>query len=152
MLGAMEIRLLGAGDEHLLARLALDDAAFDLAGRGRPRTPLDADAAAAYLADAHVLHWVAEDDRVVVGHLLCHVQRRRSGRARELLLYEIGVRDGHRRRGVGRALVGAMETWMRAHAVEDLWVLADNDGAVAFYEACGFVRDDAQPTQMSRTL
>jgi hypothetical protein len=31
-------------------------------------------------------------------------------------------------------------------------VLADNDEAVAFYEACGFTRDTLQRTQMSRRI
>jgi GNAT superfamily N-acetyltransferase len=148
----LTIRLLGPGDEDVVAFLARDDAAFDVAGRGRPRRTLSADAAADYLADPHVLHWVGEVDGFVVGHLLCYLQRRRAGDPTQLLLYEIGVRDDRRRRGVGRALVAAMEEWMKAAGVESVWVLADNDEAEAFYAACGFSRDDDQPVQMSRRL
>src|SRR5262245_47551463 len=80
------VRRLGAGDEEVLAGLARDEADFDLEGRGGPRSPLDPAAAAAYLADPAVLHWVAEEDGAVVGHLLCLVLPRRCGDARELLL------------------------------------------------------------------
>ena len=146
----MQIRLLAPGDERLLAQLAQEDAAFDLAGRGSPRLPLDDDEAHAYLTDPAVLHWVAlAEDGTALGHLLCHVQRRRSGAARELLLSEIGVRDTHRHRGIGTALVDAMTRWMGYQGIHDVWVLADNGGAVAFYESCGFTRDDAQPTLLS---
>jgi len=55
---------------------------------------------------------LAEQDGAVVGHLLCHLLRLRCGDARELLLYEIGVRANHRRRGVGRLLLDVMEGWM----------------------------------------
>jgi predicted N-acetyltransferase YhbS len=142
--------MLGPGDEDVLAGLARDGAAFDVAGRGRRRPPLSHPAAARYLADPHVLHWVAEVDGVVVGHLLCYVQPRRAGDATQLLLYEIGVRDDHRRQGVGSALITEMEEWMKNAGVPSVWVLADNEGAEAFYAACGFRRDDDQAVQMSR--
>src|SRR5436309_403242 len=74
------------------AALDRDDAVFDLPWRGGPRGALSREAAAAYLADPSVLHWVAEEDGAVVGHLLCYVERRRRGDERQLLLYEIGVR------------------------------------------------------------
>jgi GNAT superfamily N-acetyltransferase len=146
------IRRLGPGDEPVLAALAQEDAAFDVEERGRPRAPLVGGVAADYLADEHVLHWVAEEAGSVVGHLLCYLQRRRAGEPLQLMLYEIGVRDGHRRKGVGRALVGEMAEWMRENAVASVWVLADNEEAEAFYAACGFARDDPQPVQMSRRL
>jgi ribosomal protein S18 acetylase RimI-like enzyme len=146
------IRRLGPGDEPVLAALAEEEAAFDVEERGRPRAPLVGGVAADYLADEHVLHWVAEEGGSVVGHLLCYLQRRRAGEPLQLMLYEIGVRDGHRRQGVGRALVGEMAEWMRENAVASVWVLADNQEAEAFYAACGFARDDPQPVQMSRRL
>ena len=148
----MNIRRLGAGDERVLAQLALDDAAFDLAERGRALRPLEPDAAAAYLADPSVLHWVAEEDGVVLGHMLAYVERRRSGEALQALLYEIGVRAERRREGIGRALVGALEQWMSDAGAPEAWVLADNPGAEAFYAACGFLRDGEQPVSFTRRL
>src|SRR5205823_9701834 len=81
--------------------------------------------------------------------LLCLVERRRCGDARQLLLYDIGVRATHRRRGIGRRLVGAMDAWMAEHAVAEVWVLADPE-AEAFYRAGGFRPDDAPSIPMSR--
>jgi aminoglycoside 3-N-acetyltransferase I len=148
----LTIHRLGPGDTRVLAALAEEQAAFDIAGRGRPRAPLGRAAAAAYLADQHVLHWIAEENGTVVGHLLCYLQRRRAAEPLQLMLYEIGVRDGHRRQGVGSALMSEMEEWMRGNGVASVWVLADNEQAEAFYAACGFARDDPPPVQMSRRL
>jgi GNAT superfamily N-acetyltransferase len=149
---ALGIRLLGPGDEGVLRILAQDETDFDLPERGRPRAPVTGDDARAYLDDPAVLHWVAEDDGVIVGHLLSYLERRRAGAPRQLLLYEIGVRKASRRRGIGRALVEAMRKWMSVEGVAEAWVLSDNQGAESFYAACGFARDDEQPVQMTLRL
>jgi ribosomal protein S18 acetylase RimI-like enzyme len=132
--------------------LAEDEEDFDLAERGAASRPLADEEAAAYLREPTVLHWAAEEGGVVVGHLVSYVELRRSGEPRQLLLYEIGVREASRRRGVGTALVQAMRGWMSYEGVAEAWVLADNPEAVAFYAACGFVRDEKQPIQMTLTL
>ena len=80
-------------------------------GASAPESPLPPDEATAYLTDPSVLHWVAEEEGDLVGELLCHVLRLPSGDGRELLLYAVGVRSGHRRRVVGAALVGEMLRW-----------------------------------------
>ena len=146
------VRRLGPGDADLLAALAREDADFDLEERGEPRRPLAPADAAAYLADPAVLHWVAELDSRVVGHLLCNHLRRRCGDASELLLFEIGVRAAYRRRGVGRRLVAEMDAWMLEHGVAEVWVLGDNVGAEAFYRACGFRREADQPVYLTRRV
>jgi GNAT superfamily N-acetyltransferase len=138
----MTIRRLGPGDEPVLALLAREAPEFDIAGRTAPEEPLPPGEAAAYLADPAVLHWVAEEDGRIVGELLCHLLRLPSRDGLELLLYSIGVRASHRRRGVGRALVEEMLRWMRAEGVREVWVLADNPGAEEFYAACGFRHDE----------
>ena len=145
------IRRLGPGDEAILAQLARDDAEFDLDDRSEESPPLSDADAAAYLADANVVHWIDVRDDQIAGFLVCHVLRLRSKEARELVLYEIGVHRDHRRRGVGRGLVEACLAWMRRHAMRTIWVLADNAGAEAFYEACGFVREAPQPVMFIRT-
>jgi GNAT superfamily N-acetyltransferase len=146
------IRRLGPGDEGVLAVLAADEADFDLEERSGPRAPVTGADAAAYLSDPGLVHWVAEEDGIVVGHLLAYLERRRSGAPRQVLLYEIGVREAYRRRGIGRALVETMREWMRAEDVAEAWVPADSGDAEAFYAACGFVRDDVQPVQMTLTI
>ena len=147
----ISVRLLGPGDEAVLALLNAEDADFDLEGRGGPGRPLAAADTVAYLADPAVRHWVAEEDGRVIGFNLCYVLRRRNDAAREVLLFEIGVRRDARRRGAGRAMIDAMRGFMEREAIEEAWVLADNPGAIAFYAACGFVRDEEQGTQMLLT-
>ena len=148
----ISIRRLGPGDEALLAQLALDDADFDLDDRSEPGVPLSPEMARRYLANPAVLHWVAFDGENPVGFLFCLWVPLRSGVGQELLLYEIGVRQAWRRQSVGRALMAQMENWMRENGIEEVWVLADNPGAVAFYEACQFGIEEEQPTYMTREL
>lgn len=110
------------------------------------------DQAAIYLARDEVLHWIAEVDGGVVGHLLCYVEHRRRGSPKQLLLYEIGVRAAWRRQGVGRALITEMRSWMEREGVREAWVPSDSGGAFEFYSACGFVLDADQPIQMTLTI
>jgi ribosomal protein S18 acetylase RimI-like enzyme len=149
---SVSIRRLGPGDEGVLTLLAREDADFDLADRGAPREDLAPGEAAAFLADADVLHWVAEDGSVVAGHMYCHVLRKRAGGPKEVLLYEIGVRGAYRRRGIGRELVRALTAWMGAAGVREAWVVADNEEAVRFYEACGFGQSDEDPVYLALEL
>jgi GNAT superfamily N-acetyltransferase len=146
------VRRLGPGDEPILNLLATDNADFDIAKRGAPQRPLDLDAARHYLTNPVVLHWIAVEDDAVVGDLYCILLPLSAGEGRELLLYDIGVRQAWRRRGVGRALLEAMEQWMRENGVTDVWVLADNPAAVEFYRACGFSMDASQPVYLVRHL
>jgi N-acetylglutamate synthase-like GNAT family acetyltransferase len=41
---------------------------------------------------------------------------------------------------------------MRDEGIDEVWVLADNPDAEAFYTACGFAEDDEQPIQMTLRL
>lgn len=146
------IRRLGPGDEAILAGLATEDADFDLDARGAPLPPLGPDAAQRYLANPAVLHWVAAEADQIVGHVYCLLVPLRSGAGQELLLYEIGVRQAWRRRGVGRALVDQMHDWMHTNGVDEVWVCADNQVAVAFYQACGLAVEGEQPVYMTQQL
>lgn len=145
------IRLLGPDDVAILARLAEEDADFDLDGRGGEEEKLSADDLRAYLSDPTVLHWIACDgaetrSENILGFLHGQTIRKYSAQPMELMLYEIGVRAHARRQGVGRALMDAMHAWMKERKIVEVWVLGDNPGAVAFYEACGYARhaaDDA---------
>jgi GNAT superfamily N-acetyltransferase len=146
---AIQVRRLGPGDETVLQQLAADDPDFDVPGRSEPAEPVPRADLTAYLADPTVLHWVAEDAGLVVGDLLCYVERRSTKRPRDLLLYEIGVRERYRRQGVGTRLLESMRKWMEDESVEEVWVLADNREAEKFYASFGFVRDEEQPVQMT---
>ena len=132
------LRRLAVADIAVLDILAREDADFDIAGRGGPRPPLSPREARDFLADLSVLFWVAEVADQMVGFMYAQVLRKRAGAGREVLFYEIGVRTTWRRKGVGRDLVKALEAWMDAEKIGELWVLADNPEATAFYRACGF--------------
>jgi ribosomal protein S18 acetylase RimI-like enzyme len=58
----------------------------------------------------------------------------------EMMLYELGVDEAFRRRGVGRELVGALVEVARRLGCRTVWVLTepDNDPALATYRAAGF--------------
>jgi len=148
----LSIKRLGPGDESTLELLAREDADFDLEARGEPLEPLKPVMAKRYLASPAVLHWVAVDGEVVAGFLYCVHLPLRSGDGHELLLYEIGVRQSYRRRGVGRSLLTHMEGWMAANGVGVVWVCADNQVAVDFYRGCGFTVESEQPVYMTREV
>ena len=135
---AVRIRRLAPDDVQVLALLAREDSDFDLEDQGRPRAPLGVEAARALLSDRHVLVWAAWAGAELVGFLFCHVLPMRKEPARELLLYEIGVRTAWRRRGVGRRLLTEMRAWMKASGISTAWVLAGGEDAERFYRACGF--------------
>ena len=149
------IKRLETGDEAVLEYLAVNDADFDIEGRGSPREPLSETDAHSYLANPSVLFWISLDEKIVTGFLSCVVVPLRSGMGQEVLLYEIGVHHSYQRLGIGRALVEHMEVWMRKNGVSEVWVGADNPGAVAFYEACGFeasLSDNFIPVYMAKEL
>jgi ribosomal protein S18 acetylase RimI-like enzyme len=57
----------------------------------------------------------------------------------EMFLYELGVHEDHRNRGIGRALVRALAELGRRRGCYGMWVLtdADNEAALAAYRAAG---------------
>jgi ribosomal protein S18 acetylase RimI-like enzyme len=148
----INIQRLSLGDEAVLRVLAVEDADFDLDGRAGARKPLDDTQARDFLANPAVLLWVASDADQVLGFLYCVVVPLRSDDARELLLYEIGVRKHERRQGVGRALLAHMEAWMAEAGIKTVWVLADNPGAVTFYKSCAFIQEAEQPVYLTREV
>lgn len=143
------VRRLGPGDESALARIAREET--DFTGE-EPSPPLTAEAARTFLSDPAVWHWHAEADGQPVGFLLAYVHRQRHGDARHVMFEEIGVREQWRRRGVGRALVDALHDQMRLEGIEEVWVLADNPEAQAFYENCGYTVDELQGVMLSRQI
>ncbi|RKN42929.1 GNAT family N-acetyltransferase [Streptomyces hoynatensis] len=63
----------------------------------------------------------------------------------EMFLYELGVDEAHRRRGIGRALVEALADLARSRGCYGMWVAvdADNEAARATYRSAG--RDAEEP-------
>lgn len=144
------VRRLRPGDEAALSVVARDET--DFTGED-PSPPLSEADARAYLADPHVWHWHAEDgEGQPVGFLMAYLHRNRHGEARHVMFEEIGVREGWRRHGVGRALVAALHAQMRAEGLAEVWVLSDNDEATAFYQSFGYAVDPLQGVLLSREV
>jgi len=69
--------------------------------------------------------------------------RRIARRTRHSLYVVIGVLQVWIGRGVGRALLEALESWARARGLHrlELTVDVENRRAIALYEKCGFERE-----------
>ena len=138
----MEIRELGPGDEALLERLDVD---------GEPSRPLAPDAAARFLADGRTHLWAALEDGEPVGMLLAYELPRRRGDETIVHVYEVGVAEPHRRRGVASALWAALGA--RFPGVE-AYVLVEEGNAPArtFYEAVGLAEPPERVVEYDGTL
>lgn len=121
----MRIERLGPGDvEQALALEELLD--------GPPR----AAATTRFLQEAghHLL--VAYEGDVPVG-MVTGVEMTQPDKGTEMFLYELGVAEAFRRRGIGRALVDRLADLARDAGCYGMWVLTDhdNDAALATYRS-----------------
>lgn len=124
----VQIRVLGAGDEGVLERVAAD--VFD--------NPVNPAWTRAFLADPHHHLAVAIADGTVVG-FVSGVHYLHPDKAPQLWINEIGVAPTHQGRGLGKALMARMLEVGRDHACTEAWVLTDrsNTAACALYRALG---------------
>ena len=99
------------------------------------------------LADDHYLV-IARDDATgeVIGFAWAYKLQRLAGKPWSLFLYEIEVADDHRRRGIGRALIGFLrDVADTADPPMEMFVLTNhsNHGAVAFYTCTGGIVEES---------
>jgi len=83
---------------------------------------------------------VAYVDGVAAG-FVSGVETTHPDKGTEMFLYELGVDEAYRRRGVGGALVAALRDLARERGCYGMWVLtdADNAAALATYGSAGAV-------------
>ncbi len=126
----LEVRLLGAGDEALLADVAPD--VFDHSVRPR--------LAAEFLADPRHHLAVARDAGRIVGFASA-VHYVHPDKPPELWVNEVGVAATHQRRGLATELLRAVFDAGRAAGCREAWVLTErsNAGAMRLYGALGGV-------------
>jgi len=131
---AVEIRVLGADDAHVLRRVA--PGVFDY--------EVDEAAVREFLADERHHIVVAVDDGVVVGFVSCmhyiHPDKPRP----ELWLNEVAVASTHRRQGIASALLREAFALGRRLGCREAWVLTepDNTPALGLYASAGGERKE----------
>ena len=123
----VEIRPLGPGDlERVLEAADLFD------------EPPQPEWATRFLDSAghHLL--IAYGDDQAVG-FVTGVETTHPDKGTEMFLYELGVDEGHRRRGIGRALIAELAQVAASRGCHGMWVATerDNAAAVATYRAAG---------------
>ena len=129
---AAEIRILRAGDEHVLANVA--EGVFD--------HPVRAELLTEFLSDARHHLAVAVEEQLVVGFASC-VHYVHPDKLPELWVNEVGVAPTHQRRGLGRRMLQALFDEARARGCVLAWVLTDRDNAPAMslYASLGGIED-----------
>lgn len=123
----MQIRRLGTGDIDLLVGASH---LFD--------EPVDPRLARTFLADEGHHCLLAMDEDRPVG-FVTGVTVRHPDKADEMLLYELGVDEASRGRGVGTALVEALRDLAVESGFRGMWVLTEgvNEAALRTYRAAG---------------
>lgn len=84
---------------------------------------------------------VACADGVPVGYLLAYLLDRVDRDQQMMFFYEIGVAESHRRRGVGKRLIGEVKSICREADVMKMWVPTgrSNVAATRLYASTGAV-------------
>jgi ribosomal protein S18 acetylase RimI-like enzyme len=107
--------------------------------------PVVMDSARRFLEEPTSHLCVAYERGVPVG-FVSGVELTHPDKGTELFLYELGVDERWRRRGIGTALVRALAERGRERGCYGMWVLTDrpNEAAVATYLAAGAVDEGDQ--------
>ncbi|MFQ6851335.1 GNAT family N-acetyltransferase [Streptomyces sp. 35M1] len=93
-------------------------------------------------ADGHVL-LIAYVDGIPAG-FVSGIEMLHPDKGVDMCLYELGVDEPFRRRGIGRALSRALVDLARERGCYDLWVGVepDNEAALATYRSAGAAADE----------
>jgi ribosomal protein S18 acetylase RimI-like enzyme len=127
MLEGVDIRDLSNGPADAIAAV---EGVFD--------GPVRAAAAGRFAREPGHHLFVAFEGDVAAG-FVTGVEMTHPDKGTEMFLYELGVDEAFRRRGIGSALVAALAERARAGGCSGMWVLtdADNTGALRTYRTAG---------------
>jgi aminoglycoside 6'-N-acetyltransferase I len=134
----IEIRILQAGDDSVLERVA--DDVFDL--------PVDPRWSAEFLADPRHHLAVAIDGDIVVG-MASGVHYLHPDKPPQFFINEVGVAGSYQGRGIGRRVLDALLDRGRELGCSEAWVLTDESNSIArkLYAAAGGLVD-SEPAVM----
>ena len=127
----MELRWLGPGDVDAVAAAGH---LFD--------GPVQPEAARQFLREATSHLCIAYEDGAPAG-FVSGVELTHPDKGTEMFLYELGVDEPWRRRGIGTALARALAERARERGCYGMWVLTDraNEAALATYRAAGAAQE-----------
>ncbi len=130
----MDIRRLGTGDERALEQVG---PCFD--------GPVLMAAARRFL-DAEGHHILVAYDGEAVAGFVTGIEMTHPDKGTEMFLYELGVDERFRRRGIGGALVERLSEIARSTGCYGMWVVTDehNDEALATYVGSGATSEGGQ--------
>jgi ribosomal protein S18 acetylase RimI-like enzyme len=119
-----------------IERLGPDDVERALALEELLDGPPRPDASARFLREPGHHLFVAYEGDAPVG-MVTGVEMTHPDKGTEMFLYELGVAEAFRRRGIGRALVERLADTARAAGCYGMWVLTDhgNPAAIATYRS-----------------
>ena len=113
-------------------------------------TEWDLQEGAKFLEDSSNALFVAFFENQAVGFLTANRLQRFDKRGAEVLLYEIGVREDARQKGIGKALIREVKLWAKETGVDEVWVLTNrsNTAAVALYQSMGGETESETPDEV----
>jgi ribosomal protein S18 acetylase RimI-like enzyme len=128
----MYIRQLGSGDEQAVLGA---EHLFD--------GPADPTAVRSYLEDGRNIFLLAFEKNEPIGFLRGTELGQLKSERKQMFLYEIAVKDGFRRRGVGSDLIKSLLQYCRQRGFEEVFVFTDpaNVAAVQLYRSTGAVTE-----------
>jgi aminoglycoside 6'-N-acetyltransferase I len=128
----IEIKILGIGDENILANISGD--IFD--------NPIDPDLAARFLSEPNHHIIAAIDEGIVVGFVsaIFYVH---PDKKPELWINEVGVASTHQGQGIGKQLLDNILAYGQELHCEEAWVLTyrSNSAAMKLYSSVGGKED-----------
>jgi len=137
-------------------RASIDDVGFARTAlvEIHERHQVDDDSISSFLTTPECFLLLAVEDGCVLGSLNGYLLRQPDRSHPQFLLYEIDVREEHRRRGIGTALVNGFTDEARAARAFEVWFVSNEStsAALALYRKCGYRRENDDDVMLSIPL